>query len=170
MNGEVRQTHCPVWCNQPASEVQSVPLISPQICNSPSTKCLVFFEIHSHILKRLHRISCSQNALSVPKMQSQFCQYNKVNLATLAFCRTLAQTKRNHKLVEKANLDLGQIPRVKPCWCLPRISNGTNSPRLALLYRLNFMRVYLFLTMTSCCGYTFSYPGIHSVNTRWVID
>ncbi len=34
------------------------------------------------------------------------------------------------------------IPRVKPCWCLPRISNGTNSPGLALLYCRNFMRVY----------------------------
>ena len=27
-----------------------------------------------------------------------------------------------------------QTPRVKPYWCLPRIYNGTNSPRLALLY------------------------------------
>ncbi len=37
---------------------------------------------------------------------------------------------------------LGQIPWVKPCWFLPRISNGTNSPRLALLYRQNFIRVH----------------------------
>ncbi len=39
--------------------------------------------------------------------------------------------------------DLGQTPWVKPCWCLPRISNGTISPRLALLYRQNFGRVYV---------------------------
>ena len=32
-----------------------------------------------------------------------------------------------------------------PCWCLPRISNGANSPRLALLYRRNFGRVWLQL-------------------------
>ncbi len=34
-----------------------------------------------------------------------------------------------------------QTPRVKPCYCLPRISNGTNSPRPSLLFRQNFMRV-----------------------------
>ncbi len=35
-----------------------------------------------------------------------------------------------------------QTPQGKPCWCLPRISNETNSPRLALLYRQNFEREY----------------------------
>ena len=45
-------------------------------------------------------------------------------------------------------------PRVKP---LPRISNGTNSPRLALLYRRNIMRVwtyYLNPHMTQLVTYT----------------
>ena len=51
-----------------------------------------------------------------------FRRYNKVNLiATLAFCATLAQSKRD----------------VKP---------GTNSPRLALLYHQNFLRVLILST------------------------
>ncbi len=45
-------------------------------------------------------------------------------------CETPAHFMRNTKLVYQ----------VKPCWCLPGISNGTNSPRLALLYRRNFGR------------------------------
>ncbi len=41
---------------------------------------------------------------------------------------------------------LGQCSKlVKPCWGLPRISNGTNSPRLTLLYRQHFWRVQVII-------------------------
>ncbi len=49
--------------------------------------------------------------------------------------------------------------RGKPSWCLPRIFNGTNSPRVVLLFHQNFGRVkgscpqiFLFVWQQLCCA------------------
>ncbi len=60
--------------------------------------------------------------------------YNNINLATSAFCRTLAQTKRN-------NACRGFLTELK-IQNLPRISKGTNFLRLALLCRQNRLSVH----------------------------
>ncbi len=55
----------------------------------------------------------------------------------LAYYNTLPKFWRYNKASHR---ELG-----KPYWCLPRISNRTNSPGLALLYRQNFGRVQLLI-------------------------
>ncbi len=58
----------------------------------------------------------------------QFWRYNKLNLTTSDFWKILAPYIRS----------IREIKQFKPFWFLPRISNGTNSPGLALLKCQNF--------------------------------
>ncbi len=108
----------------------------------------------------------------------KFWRYNKVNFATSAFGQTLADFTRNvinhlgghganwKKIIRRhAKITFGGLPKknsfaenrtTPPRWLmvdpltLARISNGTISPRPALLFRQNFMRVcdtnYRFIT------------------------
>ncbi len=63
------------------------------------------------------------NSSSVPLLHTliKFWRYNKVNLATLAFGATLAQTKIDVKQVEQvyASAKFPELNRVDSCWGFP---------------------------------------------------
>ncbi len=84
------------------------------------------------------------------------CLSDECYWATILFAFLLTSIVHSHKILTKqqskpcylgiwcnpcSNQERCQAGRaslscsVKPCWFFPRISNGTNSPRLALLYR-----------------------------------
>ena len=116
-----------------------------------------------HFVKPLHEkyyagrssVPWPTSPSKIPTVLGGECQFPEAHLSILSKC---CSVQRNVKHSGERSLPRGHTepihanssrylshhtPRVTPRWCLPRISNGTNSPRLALLYRQNFGRVYV---------------------------